>query len=602
MAEPFPRISNSVLDGSPGTAEGPQVASKGIEDELSETREMLNDATEQCTALHKRIHDLERENERKTFQVKSVEEASLKEKANLICVHTAELESKCRQILQLQQSLEACQSQLKETEEKVKELTQKREILGQEITKQDGPLWDPHGEIRPLTVAKEALQDGVQKLETSIQARDGFIEDLRCRNLMTEEAKRPFPEDYRKPIAVISQNEDLPHKLSSHAETVDQLRASLDAAYTRIDKASELAEERAEEARRLQRLLSSLQEENQVLKRKVEDQESHTRVMEETSNRERAGLCNGLKDQVKKLEIQCRTGGEQNKSLEDDLANANAVIQGLKEKEKITRKDMAPQTSQAARLRQQLDDTQKLLAGRDERIRWLEDAKGDLIDALRRVQATVNGKELMIQGLQHQCTTLEGAKKSLEERVANLEKVSVEAKDTAQHMLEKTVEGHRREMSQAKSRIYELRAAVRKLETVIEEKNGLVEDLRNRNLANEEARQRLEEEILEMEAEVGRTRHANQQALDQLAEDHHRKLTDATNTIQVLHDELSSCVATITQLRASLDDSYTMTNEISKVAEDRAEEICRLQQFLSSLQEVNQALAQMVEDQESRLR
>lgn len=581
MAKPFflfffLRTPTSLSDGSTVVMEEPQTISQGLEDELSEMKKKLNDNTERYAALQKRIHDLENENEEKTAQMKLVEEASLKEKADLMRAHTAELENHRRQVLQLQQSLEANQRQAKKIEE---ELAREKEVLGQEIVKRDELLRDSQTQIHDLGVAKGELRDAVRKLEVSIEEKDELVEDLHGRNLAAEEMRQVLEKEVSEMKAEIVRTKDanqknldqltgdhhrkltdatttiqgLRHELSSHVVTIDQLRASLDASHVKTDEVSKVAEERAKEVQRLQQLLSGLQETNQALEQKVEDQESQIQIIKQTSDEERANLCathtlemdaqhrtvqnlqsslesmqqdlrmrdegmakltreNGdLRDELERLGDQCRKGEERAKGLEDDLTEAKAVIRDLEERLRTTQEEAKTEKvalmSKVDRLHQQLDDTQKLLTERDERIQRLEASKGELENALRRVQTAVNEKELVIQDLQHRYATLEEAKKDLDGRVVEMERALVEAKDEAREALQKAVEDHQREMGQAKGRIQELQ------------------------------------------------------------------------------DKLSSSITTSQQLHASLEASRADTEKVEKIAEERREEISLLQQRTSGLQE-----------------
>jgi chromosome segregation ATPase len=469
-------------------------------------------------SLQNRIAELEKENAEKTTQLEELEETTSREKAEFRRIHTNEMESHRREH---QQSLEKVQRQAREAEEKA-----------------------------------DALQRQLQVLREEKQLLEKRRDELKAELLQTKDASEKAVSGLEHAQAITNATNTistLQNELSTSTATIHQLRSALDSASHDADGLAETLEERAIQVQRLQHNVSDLEGANQALNEKVENLVSQMKTAEETAAGERAELCkkhtadidaerhigrnlqssleslqlemgvtenkvttltrekNGLLEKVGKLEERCKNGQHQIAGLRTELTNANALVKDLEEKGKVAREDARKEkmalSNQVNLLRRQFEGAQKESGQRQDQIQRLEATKDDMTKELSRAQTSVSEKDAAIEELQQKNSVLEESRENLEERLVDMERTMVEARETAQSVLDEANRAHEREITRVRTRIQELQ------------------------------------------------------------------------------DELSSFITTAQQLHASLEVSHSDAQKAQQLAEERRDEIHRLQERVTALQD-----------------
>jgi chromosome segregation ATPase len=131
----------------------------------------------------------------------------------------------------------------------------------------------------------------------------------------------------------------------------------------------------------------------------------------------------------------------------------------------------------------------------------------------------------------------------------------------------------------------ELSNGLRRVQTVVGEKDLMVQSLQRKYANLEEAKKCLDEQVKGLEKSLAEVKQTAQVEHTKMVESHQREMMQATNRIQGLQDELSSFIATAQQLHASLETSLANTDKAEKVSEELRRQVHDHQKHVSTLQD-----------------
>ncbi|KAF5355125.1 hypothetical protein D9756_005711 [Leucocoprinus leucothites] len=277
------------------------------------------------------------------------------------------------------------------------------------------------------------------------------------------------------------------------------------------------------------------------------------------------------------------------------------------------------------KLMKETNDSDKIKVARehaaalDMKRRELHDFQRSLETLQRELKAYEEKIEMLVQEnevLRKEVASLEKQSRREEEGVEAMKR-EVEAANTALRTFKERskalVATEREENAKLKARAGELQRQLEALGECIKESNDELHRLRGAFESSEDAlrvaqaaasekdralceaqrqidalekqKEALHEKVVEMETEIIEARNAAQRLLAKATEDHQQKISQGNDRIESLEDELNTYSTTIQQLRTSLRASRAEAEGTTKVSENRAAEIERLQQQISFLED-----------------
>ncbi|XP_006462717.1 hypothetical protein AGABI2DRAFT_186593 [Agaricus bisporus var. bisporus H97] len=293
------RTSNG-SDGSDTLVEELQSTARSLNEELSAMQHKLNEATNECSALHEHIRTLESANDEQLRR--SVEEAVKHAKDELLGSHASELGAQQDRILDLQKKNDGLTSRLVEIEQ-LKEKSDR----------------DSTTEINSLRRQLRDLQNSLESVQHDLKTKDDVVAGLNQRNeelyarIANLEAERStltegaaeMEEGLLKDVGLLRhQLEDAQHTLSERDIQMSELQSEKAKVEDMLVRAHAVADEKEMVIGDLKRRGNGLEERNEELERKILDLErEETRLKATTDDYERqiidaAGDAQMLRDQL----------------------------------------------------------------------------------------------------------------------------------------------------------------------------------------------------------------------------------------------------------------------------------------------------------------
>ncbi|KAF9445553.1 hypothetical protein P691DRAFT_777485 [Macrolepiota fuliginosa MF-IS2] len=136
----------------------------------------------------------------------------------------------------------------------------------------------------------------------------------------------------------------------------------------------------------------------------------------------------------------------------------------------------------------------------------------------------------------------------------------------------------------------------RKMETLVNEKDRMLDDFYRQITSLKQQREQLQEQLADQETAATEAKNCAQRQLARAKEDYQQELSLANENIQTLEEELSSYITAAEQLRSSANTSRADAESAGRLAEEHASEIERLNEELVTLEEILRAKDQEAVD------